>query len=114
MFLPKFGKEQFSGGKVMKKIILMSLCIFFVTSVPVFGYWVTGQVKDESGNPVSDANVYINCYKDGTSYSDTDDSNALGIYEGGWLLTNCKDGNVVVKAVKGGKSGPEPGKPVTG
>ena len=89
----------------MKKIILVSLCVLFVTSVPVFGYRVTGQVTD-SGGAVSGATVYINCYmKDGTSHSDTQTTGLDGHYTGGWLATNCKGGTIDVKAVKGGESG---------
>jgi hypothetical protein len=89
----------------MKKVILVSLCVLFVAS-SAFGYSVSGLVKDESGNTVSGASVYINCYPAaGGSLSDTDTSGPLGGYSGGWPLTNCKGEKIVVKAVKGSKSG---------
>ena len=91
----------------MKKLILVSLCVLFVGGTSVFGaYAVSGLVKDESGNLVSGASVYINCYPAaGGSYSDTDTSSAVGSYSGGWLDKNCAGEKMVVKAVKGGKSG---------
>jgi hypothetical protein len=90
----------------MKKVILVSLCVLLGASVPVFGYWVTGQVQDESGNAVSGATVYINCYPQaGGVLSDTRVSGDDGGYAGGWPATNCNGENIVVKAVKGSKSG---------
>ncbi|MBE3143878.1 MAG: hypothetical protein IMZ61_08140, partial [Planctomycetes bacterium] len=63
-------------------------------------------VKDESGSTVSGASVYINCYpSSGGSYSDTDTSGTAGVYAGGWLDKNCNGETMVVKAVKGSKSG---------
>ncbi|HBG78690.1 MAG TPA: hypothetical protein DDW84_07615 [Phycisphaerales bacterium] len=91
----------------MKKLILFSLCILFAGSTSAFGaYAVSGVVKDESGSVVSGAAVYINCYPAaGGSYSDTDTSSTVGGYSGGWLDKNCNNEKIVVKAVKGGKSG---------
>jgi hypothetical protein len=91
----------------MKKIILVSLFVLFVSGTSAFAaYGVSGQVKDESGNPVSGATVYINCYPAaGGAYNDTDDSNAAGHYSGGWLNQNCAGEEMVVKAVKDNKSG---------
>ena len=91
----------------MKKIILVSLCVLFAVGSTAFGvYGVTGLVKDESGNLVSGASVYINCYPAaGGVYSDTDVSSAVGSYSGGWANQNCVGETMVVKAVKGNKSG---------
>ena len=91
----------------MKKLILVSLCVLFAACGPVFGYWVKGKVVDESGTGVSGATVYIYCYSanDGNSYHDTRTSIAGGAYAGGWLLKDCTGGTMVVKAIKGGKSG---------
>jgi len=91
----------------MKKIILVSLCVLFAAGSTAFGvYGVIGLVKDESGNLVSGASVYINCYPAaGGSYSDTDTSSGVGAYSGGWANNNCVGETMVVKAVKGNKSG---------
>jgi hypothetical protein len=97
----------------MKKLILMSLCVLFLSSISVWGaYAVSGQVKDESGNAVNGATVYINCYPgDGTSYSATTTSGQVagvaGWYSGGWADKNCNGKKIVVKAVDAatGKSG---------
>ncbi len=95
----------------MKKLILMSLRVLFVSSVSVWGaYAVSGQVKDESGTLINGATVYINCYPgDGTSYSTTTTSGqvagVLGWYSGGWADKNCNGKKIVVKAVAAGKSG---------
>lgn len=90
----------------MKKIILVSLFTLFAVTSAFGAYAVSGVVKDESGNLVNGATVYINCYPAaGGSYSDTDTSNAVGFYSGGWLDKNCNGEKMVVKAVKGNKSG---------
>jgi hypothetical protein len=95
----------------MKKLILMSLCVLFLSSVSVWGaYAVSGQVKDESGNPVNGATVYINCYpSSGGSYSTQTNSGQVagvaGWYSGGWANKNCNGEKIVVKAVTAGKSG---------
>jgi hypothetical protein len=103
----EFSKEQFLGGQIMKKVILVSLCVLCLAGTSAFGYWVEGRVLDENGNGVDDANVYINCYSKSLSYTTTSgplNGNA-GCYAGGWLATNCKDENIVVKARKDNKSG---------
>ena len=91
----------------MKKIILVSLCVLFAACGPVFGYWVQGKVVEANGTGVSGATVYIDCYSanDGNSYHDTRTSIAGGAYAGGWALKDCTGGTIVVKAVKGNKSG---------
>ena len=91
----------------MKKVILVSLCVLFIAGSTAFGvYGVGGLVKDESGNLVSGASVYINCYPAaGGLYSDTDTSSAAGSYSGGWANQNCVGETMVVKAISGNKSG---------
>lgn len=95
----------------MKKLILMSLCVLFLSSVSVWGaYAVSGQVKDESGSPVNGATVYINCYpSSGGSYSTQTNSGQVagvaGWYSGGWADKDCNGKKIVVKAVTAGKSG---------
>jgi hypothetical protein len=95
----------------MGKLILVSLCLLCIDSSTVFGiYAVSGQVKDESGNTVNGATVYINCYPSGGgSYSATTTSGTVagkvGWYSGGWADKNCNGEKIVVKAVTAGKSG---------
>ncbi len=90
----------------MKKTILLSLCLLFMTGTFAFGYAVTGRVLDASGNGVSGASVYIDCYpSSGSAHHDTDTSGTYGGYAGGWALCNCNGEKMVVKAVKGNQSG---------
>ncbi len=50
---------------------------------------------------------YIDCYNtnDGNTYHDSNTSIANGDYAGGWRFKDCTGGMMVVKAVKGNKSG---------
>lgn len=96
----------------MKKLILLYLCVLLASSAIVFGaYTVSGQVKDESGNPVNGATVYINCYpSSGPAYPTVTTNSGqvagvMGWYSGGWADKNCNGEKIVVKAVSGNKSG---------